>query len=264
MLTRAERTRAIVLRTVPYGESDLVVHLLVQARGRVSAFARGARKSSRRFSGALEPFSVVEAMVSERRGAELWSLHEASLLEGYPALRADLSRLAHAGYAADLAHELTRAGEAADGLYALLIQFLERLSRGAATSSRLRALELGALGAAGLAPELSGCARCGGELPAGAASLDPAAGGLVCRNCAGHGALPLTIGARRLLEQLQRGGLAAADAPLSADGSGRPADPRGFELAAAQAGPALAAFLAHHLGRGLRSAGFLGEVGAPR
>jgi DNA repair protein RecO (recombination protein O) len=249
---------------VPYGDADLVVHLLVQARGRVSAFARGARKSARRFAGALEPFSVIEAMVTERRSAELWSLHEATLLEGYPGLRADLSRLAHAGYAAELIHELTRAGEAADAHFALLADFLERLSRGAATSSRLRALELGALAAAGLAPELNSCARCGGELPPKGAALDPSAGGLCCARCAGPGALPLTSGARLLLHQLQAGGLAAADAPLSADGSGRPADPRGFEQAALQASPALSAFLGHHLGRTLRSASFHVEVGAPR
>ena len=260
----AERVQAVVLRTVPYGESDLVVHLLVRARGRISAFARGAKKSARRFGGTLEPFSVVEVVLSEGRSADLFSLHEASLLEGHAGLRDDLSRLAHAGYASELAHELTRAGEPADRIYLLLCDFLGRLSHGAATSSRLRALELAALDAAGLAPELSACARCGDEVAAGRAMLDPVAGGIACARCAGPGALPLTRGARSLLEQLQGGGLAAADAPVSADGTGRPADQKGFEDAAAQAGPVLAAFLGHHLGRGLRSAAFLTDVGAPR
>src|SRR5207237_1448821 len=112
---------------------------------------------------------------------------------------------------------------AADALYHLLVAFLGRLSAGAATSSRLRAFELGALDAAGLAPELSACARCGAEVPRGRAVLDAAAGGMACGRCAGPGALPLTTGARLLLQQLQRGGLQAADAPLAADGSGRPA-----------------------------------------
>ena len=258
-----ERAHAIVLRTVPYGESDLVVHLLCRARGRISAFARGAKKSAVRFGGALEPFCVVEAMLSEGRSSDLFSLHEASLIVGHIGLRDDLSRLAHAGYATELAHELTYAGEPADRIYLLLCDFLGRLSRGAASSSRLRALELGALDAAGLSPLLSACARCGDRVAPGRASLDPAAGGIACGRCAGPGALPLTRGARVLLEQLQGGGLAAADAPVSADGSGRPADPRGFEDAAAQAGPPLSAFLGHHLGRGLRSASFLADVGAP-
>ncbi len=264
MLPRAERARALILRTVAYGESDLVVHLLVEGQGRLAAFARSARKSNKRFGGALEPFSLVEVMLAERPSGDLVSLHESSLLEGYPALREDLGRLAHAGYGAELVHELTRAGEAADALFALLAQFLSRLSAASATSARLRAFELAALAAAGLSPELLRCARCGEEVPRGRARFDPAAGGLCCQRCAAPGALWLSFGARLMLEQLQQGGLAAADAPVSADGTGRPADPRAFELAAAEAAPALAAAIAHHLGRGLKSARFAIEVGAPR
>ena len=264
MISNGERARALILRTFAYGESDLVVHLLVEGKGRVAAFARGARKSSKRFGGALEPFSLVEAIFSERRSADLLSLHETSLLEGYPGLRLDLGRLAHAGYAAELVHELTRAGEAADAFFALLADFLARLAHAAATSGRLRALELLALAAAGLSPELSRCSRCGEPVDQGRAQFDPSAGGVCCERCAAPGALWLTHGARLLLEQLQRGGLRAADEPVSADGTGRTADARKFEEAAAQAGPALSAAIVHHLGRSLRSAGFIIEVGAPR
>lgn len=264
MLTRAQGARALVLRAIPYGESDVVVHLLVEGRGRLAAFARGARNSARRFRGALQPFNLIEAMLAERRGADLSSLHEASILEGWPPLRDDLSRLAHAGYAAELVHDLTLEGVAADALFELLCSFFARLCAAAPTSSRLRALELLALEAAGLSPELSCCARCGAELAPGQAAFDPAAGGLACPRCVSPGALPLTHGARLLMQQLQRGGLEAADAPLSADGSGRPADARGFEEAARQAAPALTAFLGHHLGRRLRSAGFIVDVSAPR
>ena len=35
----------VVLRTVDYGESDRVVSLLTEERGKLSAFARGARAS---------------------------------------------------------------------------------------------------------------------------------------------------------------------------------------------------------------------------
>ena len=240
MDTRAERLQAIVLRTVPYGESDLVVHLLVRGRGRVSAFARGARSSRRRFGGALEPFLLVEALLAERPGQDLWMVREAAVLDAHAGLRDDLHRIAHAGYAAELAHELSRPAEPADGLFELLADFLRRLAAGRPSSARLRALELGALEAAGLAPELSVCAR-----------------------CAHSGALLLTAGARAALTQLQKAGLAGAEAPLSADGSGRPADARAFEDACAQAARPLAAFLLHHLGRVPRSAEFSDQVGAP-
>ena len=261
--TRAERLLAIVLRTVAYGDHDVIAHLLVRGRGRVSAFARGARSSRRRFAGALEPFQLVEVLLSERNGQELWMLREAAVAEPFAGLRDDLHRIAHAGYAAELAHELSRPAEPADELFTVLAAFLERLSRGPATSARLRAFELGALAAAGLTPELSGCARCGSPVAFGKAPFDVDAGGLACARCAHPGALLLTAGGRAALAQLQRAGLRGADAPLSADGSGRPADARAFEDACAQAARPLAAFLLHHLGRLPRSAEFAQQVGAP-
>jgi DNA repair protein RecO (recombination protein O) len=260
---RAERFSALVLRALPYGESDQVVHMLARGRGRIAVFARGARSSKRRFGGALEPFQLCEILVSTKPGAQLLTLRESSVTEAHAGLRDDLHRLAHAGYASELAHELTREHEPADGIYAAILQFLETLSRSPATSARLRALELVFLGASGLAPTLDSCARCGEELPPGRAALDPSAGGLVCARCAPQGALALSRGVRALLEQLQDRGLAGADAPHSADGSGRPADAAAFEDVAAQASQLLAAFLLHQLGRAPRSAEFLRQVGAP-
>lgn len=259
---RAHRVEALVLRAIAYGEADAVVQLLTRGRGRISAFVRGAKTSRKRFGGALEPFQRIEALVAEREGQELWALREARVIDGHARLRDDLHRIAHAGYAAELVHDLTRAGEPADALFTLLDDFLTRLAAGVATSARLRALELLALEAAGFAPELSACARCGAEVAPGKASFDPDAGGLICTNCTRRAhPLVLTHAARLALWQLRRG-LGAADEPVSADGSGRPADPRAFEDAAAQASRPLALFLQHHLGHKLRSVEFLAQVGA--
>ena len=261
---RAQRMEALVLRNIAYGDSDAVLHLLTRDHGRVSAFARGARSSRKRFGGALDPFQRIEALLSQREGQELWSMREARVVEPHARLRDDLLRIAHAGYAAELVHELTRAGQAADALFALLEDFLSRLEQGAASSARLRALELGALAGAGLSPELAACARCGSEVPAGKARFDPDAGGLLCSRCIpGTQTVALSSAARAALTQLQRGGLAAADAPVSADGSGRPADAAAFTRACEEAARPLALFLRHHLGRTPRSAEFIAPVGAP-
>ena len=45
-------TPAIVLRTVDYGEADRVVTLFTREHGKLSALARGARKSVKRFGAA--------------------------------------------------------------------------------------------------------------------------------------------------------------------------------------------------------------------
>gem|GEM_PF-6329058 len=64
---RTERFTALVLRALPYGESDQVVQMLARGRGRIAVFARGARSSKRRFGGALEPFQLCEILVSTTR-----------------------------------------------------------------------------------------------------------------------------------------------------------------------------------------------------
>jgi DNA repair protein RecO (recombination protein O) len=48
------RSRALVLRKVAYGEADVIVTLLARDQGKISALARAARRSQRRFGAALE------------------------------------------------------------------------------------------------------------------------------------------------------------------------------------------------------------------
>ncbi|HEY5376881.1 MAG TPA: recombination protein O N-terminal domain-containing protein, partial [Polyangiaceae bacterium] len=68
---------ALLLRRVEYGESDLVVTLLTDSIGRVSALARGARKSVKRFGGVIEPMHTLRISYDDRAGAELVVLREA-------------------------------------------------------------------------------------------------------------------------------------------------------------------------------------------
>jgi len=249
---RAKLT-AIVLRAVDYGESDRVVTLFTRERGKVSAFARGARSSRRRFGGGLEAFTLISAEVRERPGSELLGLDTIAVRRAFGAIRGDLARIACAGYAVELARELVRDHEPHDDLYDLLAAYLEALDAGPALPAALRAFELGALAAAGLAPRLDACAHCGGPLEPGAAAVrfDPGQGGALCHACAplaGPGWIDLTAGAHRALERLARGGLAAGAEPLA------PAEGR-------EARDALTRFVEHHLGRTLNARKFLDEVG---
>jgi DNA repair protein RecO (recombination protein O) len=249
---RAKLT-GIVLRTVDTGEADRVVTLLTRERGKVAAYARGARASRRRFGGALEPFTLVAAEVRERAASELLGLESVTALESHGGIRGDLARIACAGYAAELARELVRDHEPHEDLFDLLAAYLRLLDVGPARPAALRAFELGALRAAGLSPRLDACARCGGP-PASdrAARFDPGQGGILCAACASFGAPgtpSLSPGAAAALRRLSEGGLGAAPGEPLAPPSGR------------EAREALTAFLEHHLGRRLQARRFLDQVG---
>ncbi|MGB8930511.1 MAG: DNA repair protein RecO, partial [Anaeromyxobacteraceae bacterium] len=155
------KVEGIVLRVVDYGESDRIVTLLTRERGKVGAFARGARASRRRFQGLLEPFTLLAVELTDRRG-DLLGLESASALRAHGGIRGELARIAVAGYATELACELVRDAEPHAGLFDLLAAFLGALDAATPHPAALRAYELGALAEAGFMPRLDSCARCGG------------------------------------------------------------------------------------------------------
>lgn len=83
-----KRDLAIVLRWVPYEERHRIVTALTENHGRITALARNSIQS-RRFGGALEPFSASEWRFVERRGAELFRIEEATIRRSFDSIRTD-------------------------------------------------------------------------------------------------------------------------------------------------------------------------------
>ena len=240
------KLRAVVLRTVDFGERDRVVTLLSRERGKLSAFARGARSSQRRFGGALELFNLLSTELTER-GGDLWVLESAAVERAFGAVRGDLARIACASYAVELARELVRDAEPHEDLFDGLVAYLERVDAAPAQPWDLRGFELDALRAAGLMPALDGCASCGRPSGEEATRFDPAQGGVLCGACclfATPGALEMGAGALAAMRRLQRGEPAAAPVPV-----------------AAEARRLLGAYLEYHLGKRLKARRFLDEIG---
>ena len=68
MTSEALQMDALVLRSYPSGESDNVYRLLTREKGKLSAIAKGVRKSKRRFSSVPEPFDIGQADIKKGRG----------------------------------------------------------------------------------------------------------------------------------------------------------------------------------------------------
>lgn len=236
---------ALVLSTIDYGEADRIVTLFTRARGRLSAFAAGARKSKKRFAGALEAGTHLKARLTERRGETL-RLDGVDIVQSFHHLRDDLPRIARLLYCLELIRELTRDHEPHAALFDGLRDYLQRLDAKEAGPTSLLLFELDALAQAGFMPSFAPCALCGeatGERP----RFDPEHGGVVCFACSPRvpKGLPVSVEVVEALARLQAG-----------ERTPMPADVR------ARARQLLNVFIAHHLGRKLKSVDFMEQVGA--
>ena len=248
-------TDALLLGAVAYGEADRVVTLLTRAHGKVSAMARGARKSQKRFGGALGLFVLGEATLRERRGAELMLLESFHARRDHSRIGSDPVRLGHASYGTELVRELTPPHRPDEALLELLLDFYAVVEGHAPRADTLRAFELKLLAELGLGPSLERCVGCddvsAAALDGAGATLDAGRGGLLCARCSAS-----ARGTVRALPPAARARLVLLDRGSLADAAARPPAPE----TEAPARDALAALLAVHLPRVPRSLEFLKKL----
>ncbi|TYO96395.1 DNA replication and repair protein RecO [Geothermobacter ehrlichii] len=185
-------TDAIILRHTDYGEADRIVSFFTPDDGLVKGFARGARKSRRRFGAAFEPFSLVRLVWRPRPGSALVSLREAELVSLRAGLRNDLKAMALAGYACELVEMLFGEGGCHPEVFRLLDTLLAQLERNGARAEYRLLLELRLLRLSGHEPHLLHCAVCGGSLPDDA-RFSARHDGSLCSACAVPGARPVAL-----------------------------------------------------------------------
>jgi DNA repair protein RecO (recombination protein O) len=178
-------TPAIVLRAHDYGESDRIVTFLTRDAGKLSGIAKGAKRSQRRFAGALGLFSHVNLDYRHRPGAELAFLERAVLVRPWRSMLDSLERFAAASHVVEVADKMTLEHEVGDDLYAVVLAALGRIDAAEPGPATLRLFELATLDACGYRAELASCVVCRRPLDGRvAARLAPAAGGAVCATCA--------------------------------------------------------------------------------
>jgi DNA repair protein RecO (recombination protein O) len=208
------KSEAIVLRTMRYGEADRILHLYTPHRGRLSAIAKGVRRSRSRFGGRLEPFFRLNLVLYEGR-SDLLTVTSAETMSPHARLRVDARALDVASRACDAVGRLFESGDPNPAVYHLLANELALLDADPArhaTQQNQLAFRLKLLLAAGLAPQLSGCAVCGDREHLSAFS--GAAGGTVCGSCEGSG-FPLGEDAHAFMVGAM--GAPLAEAPAASD-----------------------------------------------
>lgn len=161
-MSREHETAAIVLRAVDFGEADRVVTFLTATRGKLAAFARGARKSGKRFVGGLGALVELQISLRPSRSGGLESLARSEAMRSHAALGSELPKMAIASYATNLL-DLSLQDEQGAELFDTIVRFYRWIAdenRGPHyLEAGLHRLELILLNELGLLPDLERCAR---------------------------------------------------------------------------------------------------------
>lgn len=119
------RLTGMVLKTVPIGEYDRRVVILTKERGKISAFAKGARKPNSRLVAAASPFSFGEFKLYEGRTS--YNIVEAEISNYFEGLREDFEGACYGMYFLEMMDYYTRENNDEKQMLKLLYQSLRAL-----------------------------------------------------------------------------------------------------------------------------------------
>ncbi|NDC62863.1 MAG: DNA repair protein RecO [Planctomycetia bacterium] len=257
----AENALAIVIRTVPFGDTSAVLTLFTREFGKLRALAKGAWRPKGAFDAALDLLSVCQVLVLRKTSGGLDLLTEARLENRF---RVGASLVAfHGGmHVAELLDVLTADADPQPELFDLAEKTLQELSfRGpssAPSDDRIRMLvvrtELEMLRITGHAPSLDRCAECAGTLPAtGRIPFGMLDGGALCERCRRGKRTVVSVSSNAMAALRALAGSADSWRTLAAS-----------DATTAEIRALMNACLAHLVGRRLKLASLLAPTPRPR
>ena len=172
----------MVLSTMPIGEYDRRVVILTKEQGKISAFARGARRPNSPLVGAVNPLAFGEFTMYEGRTS--YTIQSASITNYFAELREDVVGAYYGFYFLEVADYYAKEYTDEREMLKLLYQSMRALINPHIPNRLVRRIfELKALTVNGQAPQVFQCVICGDkERPA---VFSPTKGGLVCSECSG-------------------------------------------------------------------------------
>ena len=173
----------MILTAAPIGEYDRRVVILTRERGKISAFARGARRPNSALMGVTSPFSFEEFTVYEGRTS--YTLVSASISNYFQELRTDVEGAYYGFYFMDLAGYYAREANDETEMLKLLYQTLRALTNVHIPNELIRCIyELKTITVNGEGPQVMECIMCGDREREKVFSIRR--GGVICAQCAGH------------------------------------------------------------------------------
>ena len=197
-------TKAIVLKSMRWGEADRILTFFSLRFGKVRGIARGARRMKSRFGGMLEPFSSINLTFFDKRNDSLASVSQVDTLESFSSLRESLGLIWAASRMVALVDGVTADRDPSPKVFYTLLEGLRSLVRTDDPGLLTLIFQVHILGQSGFHPQIERCASCGRDVGEQSSGFSPSAGGRLCGSC-NRGSwdywLPMSQGSTAFLRQ---------------------------------------------------------------
>lgn len=206
MVAHTRDTEAIVLDSVEHGESDLIITLFCQDVGRLSAIAKGAKRSKKRFVNKLELFSFLHISYQQKANRSLAFLVEADLHTGFLQLRRALQLYSVASVIREFLLLGVKENEPDVDIFRLSLWALHNLNQNQPPMAVLVLFLIRFYEYIGYRPDLQSCAHCASPISTlKSYHFAAASGRLVCSACRPPGStgLALSHGTIKMLRSAQ-------------------------------------------------------------
>jgi DNA repair protein RecO (recombination protein O) len=174
-----KQSEALILRTYPFREADLLVTLFTRAEGKVRGVAKSAKRSKRRFGGALESLTYVVAHWEDKEKQELARLDSCEVIASPLATEVTYPRVVALSYVAEVIDQLLPDREPSDDIFRLALSVVRHLKADTLWMP-LTYFDLWIVRLIGLLPDLGHCTACGAALNGHRAYFHALADGLLC------------------------------------------------------------------------------------
>jgi len=178
---RVYRTKAVVLKQMPIGETNRIITFYTRTAGKVAAVARGIRRPGSKFGGSLEILNHVQTSIS--RGRSLDNVNECVVIDSFKNLREDLTAIAEGIYIAELVDTFGEDKSPNTRLFDILLETLSNLDSLDHREFWILWFEFRLLHVSGFLPEFVNCVECRNPLERSDHTFDPVAGGILCPSC---------------------------------------------------------------------------------
>jgi len=178
------KTEGIVLKSIKLGEADKIITIFSSSRGKVSAVAKGIRKTKSKFGARLEPFSYVDLMLYDGRNLDI--VTQVELIKSFQEIREDLDKVVYGAAMLDLLEKISPLEEKDEKVFELTLAALRALSASSGNIPLiLAAFDLQLMSIAGFRPNVSNCVICSEMTSSfkGQAIFSCEWGGILCDKC---------------------------------------------------------------------------------